>query len=716
MAAGVLAQLADRLASKELERRQFSAVVILTAAIYFFSVFDWSFLVEGNLFRLGHSDIGLNFLGYLYYVRDEWRFPLFFTQYLGYPDGINIILTDSTPLVSLLFKLLAPLLPPDFHPFGFWTFLCYLLQAHAFSALLFHFGHRNVVAAVGGALFGVMTPFFATLLVIASLSGQFLILYAVVLYLQVADSPNPRRPLLLFSILLVGALLINFYLFAMACVVYGCALANAFFRADRPWRVIGISLLAAFYAVLVTMGVSGYLPRPVPWTGSSGFGHFSMNLLAPFTPVRPEPNGPLFYMNLAMQPDATGGQHAGFNYWGLGIILLLAIAGIARFRRTAALFQARWLPLSLGLVVCTLFALSNRIYFGHHLLFSYPLPGPLLAVAQQFHSSGRFFWVVSYVVMAGAVSGGLSLRPRWIASAVVILAVGAQLADTRSIRQSMRRISRRIEAQSITEERWRPIVMAHRMVALLPPSQCGGFFDLYSEIGSIAARSGAAFHSVRAGRFGASAPESCRTLHREVLERGFQPGVLYLIESGPFQSIRPRPELNQFCAELERRYLCTLQRETLPLPALAPDPGPALWPSAAGPLNAREMSGFLGIGWSEIEDTAVWSLGETAELFFRLRSCQEATDVRIKIYPYVGPQEKTVTASANNGPPVSRRYRERQIDELILLIGSCNPEDPRVAVSLHMDRAPSPLELGESGDTRPLGVSLLEAELLRQPG
>lgn len=717
MASGLLQQRLDRLVSDALGRRQFSAIAILTAVIYFFSVFDWSFLFVGNLWRLGHSDIGLNFLGFLYFVRDEWRFPLFQTQTLGYPSGTNIILTDSTPLVSLLFKVVAPLLPSDFHPFGLWTFLCYLLQAHAFSALLFHFGHRHRMAATVGALFAVMTPFFAVLLVISSLSAQFLILYAILLYFRIADSSNPRRPLALFTLLLVVALLINFYLFAMTFVVYGCALTNVVFCRSQPWRGIGINLLTTFAALVVTMGVSGYLPRPIPWAASSGFGYFSMNLLAPVTPARPAPDGPLFYMNLAMQPDATGGQHAGFNYWGFGVLLLVGISLLVWFRRTRALLHPRWWPLALGLLVLTVFAVSNRVYFGHDLLFSYSLPGPLLSVANQFHSGGRFFWVVSYVVMPLAVSGGLSLRPRWVASAVVIAAVAVQLADTRSIRDSMRRVVRMAETQSITEERWRPIVAKHQLVALLPPSQCEGFFDLYSEIGGIAARSGVAFHSVRAGRYGTAAPESCRALYREVLRQGFQPGTLYLLDRGSMLSVAQRPDLRNSCSRLEDQGLCTLQRVELGLPPLPADAGaPVPWPPKQGPLNPVEFAPLLGIGWSKAEEGGVWSLGDRSELLFRLASCAGGASLRVKILPFVGQEEQVVTAQANQGVPVSRRYRERSIDTLVIPIGNCDPSDPRVIVSFSVEKPLSPLEVGESGDTRPLGVLLIEAELLRRPG
>ena len=200
-----------------------------------------------------------------------------------------------------------------------------------------------------------------------------------------------------------------------------------------------------------------------------------------------------------------------------------------------------------------------------------------------------------------------------------------------------------------------------------------------------------------------------------MLEQGFQPGVLYLFEPAPFRSIRERPELEKFCTELEGRFLCTLQRAALSLPPLAPGPGPALWSPTTGLRKAHQLTEFLGMGWNSVEEGGVWSLGDRAELFFRLPSCGDARGLRLKILPFGAPQGQTVTASANSGPVVTRNYRERQLDEMILPIGTCDPAHPQVAVSVQIERSLSPLEAGESGDSRPLGIFLLEAELM-QPG
>ncbi len=553
-----------------------------------------------------------------------------------------------------------------------------------------------------------MTPFFMERLLRphAALCGQFLVVYALLLYFKVADGQKQRRTFVLFTLLLAVALLIHVYLFAMVAAIYCCAVVNAAIHPGRSWRDLGVGILGTAAAVAATILVAGHVSQSMYLTASLGFGHYSMNLLAP---VASPHHSFLYYRSL----DATGGQFDGFNYWGIGIILLLCAGMPVLLKNCRMLLNRRLWPLTLGLLALTLFALSNQVYLGHQRILSFDLPGPLFSLADQFRSSGRFFWVVSYAVMALAVCSGLSVRRRWAAAVLVIAAVGLQLADTGSMRNGLRQVANVGEERPVAEERWNPILSVHQLVVLLPPTQCGGSRNQYTEIGRIAAESGVAFHSVWAGRYNMASLESCRALNKDVLDNGFRPGVLYLVDTKALRSFRQRPELKKFCSQLEGRTLCTLQRAELNLPPLAQDSGLALWPSDTTRFSALELADFLGIGWSYMERSGVWSLGYQSELFFRLPSCEDATSLRVKILPFVGHEGQTVTLSANGGEPVIRHYSEPNTENLVIPIGTCDTDDPIIAITFLVDKPVSTLETGESGDARPLGLHLMEAELLQ---
>jgi hypothetical protein len=479
---------------------------------------------------------------------------------------------------------------------------------------------------------------------------------------------------------------------------------------------MAVNVALTITLLLASLFVAGYLPRRVPWTGSSGYGYFSMNLLAPFASTKSEDLKAFRIWNLVLTPDATGGQYeGGFTYWGTGIFLLLCGSAPVWLRRWRALFSLRLWPLMLGGLGLTVFAVSNEVWFGQYRLLSYKLSPFLLSIANQFHSSGRFFWVVSYCVMALAVSQALRLKPQWLMAALLLSGVGLQFKETQFIRDAHQNRTRVEERQFLTESRWASIVAAHKLVALVPPAQCGGFLDIYPEIGRMAALSDVRLHSVWAGRFGPSAPESCRTLQRAIWEKGFSAGVLYLFEPSALQSVRRRPDLWRFCSELEGRYVCTRQRTALGLSPLSPDPGPPPWPPHTDRLNASALVPFFGMGWTSVGEgmTAVWSLGNRSELLFRLPSCAGATGLEVSFIPFAPPPTgQTVTVSINGLAAPPRHYTERTPDHVVLPI-HCDPSNPQVALNFQTDRAFSPLEIGESGDARPLGILLLEVALVK---
>src|SRR5271166_4558330 len=124
------------------------------------------------------------------------------------------------------------------------------------------------------------------------------------------------------------------------------------------------------------------------------YGQYSMNLLSP---LLPQQSGLL--PGLGGVIDATGGQYEGFNYLGLGLLLgsiLLLPFEIDWLRRN---LRAHLL-LFIAFAALTAFALSDRVFAGHWLLYELPMPPLLNPVLGTFRSSGRFFWLIGYAQVA----------------------------------------------------------------------------------------------------------------------------------------------------------------------------------------------------------------------------------------------------------------------------------------------------------------------------
>ncbi|MBB5413941.1 hypothetical protein HDG34_007924 [Paraburkholderia sp. HC6.4b] len=114
--------------------------------------------------------------------------------------------------------------------------------------------------------------------------------------------------------------------------------------------------------MLSAMFVAGYFQDFR--SDSYGFGFSSMNLNALINPLGA--NGHNTSMYVSPLPTGTAGQYEGYQYLGLGLLLLVLIAGLVLGRRifagVAAPVWSLWLAL-------TLLSLSSQIYLGSSLLF-----------------------------------------------------------------------------------------------------------------------------------------------------------------------------------------------------------------------------------------------------------------------------------------------------------------------------------------------------------
>ena len=141
--------------------------------------------------------------------------------------------------------------------------------------------------------------------------------------------------------------------------------AAAYMRMVRPvgWNRMAVGMTIAVGGAGAGLLLFGFL-QPTQlfhYASEGGYGLYSMNLLAPIDPVYP---GSL----LPPAPKIGSGQIEGYNYFGLGLIVMAAAAVLRRpgiLRRLVsrdALFGWFIVVISLGL------ALSPTVSAGSHVL------------------------------------------------------------------------------------------------------------------------------------------------------------------------------------------------------------------------------------------------------------------------------------------------------------------------------------------------------------
>ena len=403
----------------------------LLFAHYFFTT---SFL-KGQVsdFLWPEGDITQYLTGAKFFIYDDWQFPVFISNFLerSYPQSMAF--SDTVPLFALFAKIIYKLAGYEIAHLAYWYFTAILLQPVAFSLLLWSMGVRDLVLNAAGGILSLLVPAFLFRVGHAPLFGHFTFITAMALYFVTAREAELRREmphwlaiLWLLTLLLIS--LVNMYLLAMSLLFCGISWTRVAMVAirGRRWDTLRSLCLRGGGTVLILaafMYATGWF---VPFHGGDRIGYNSMNLMAPFVPQRSS----LFGMDSIIDATGTGGQDEGYNYLGAGFLLLLLFAFVfaggthIRFLRSHSVFM-------FGLLLCTLFALSNIAYAGHYLLWSVPAPEFLGA----FRSSGQFVWPVTYFLLAFGLyvlNGKLSsLRLQLIT--VLIACIGLQWLDTRAL-------------------------------------------------------------------------------------------------------------------------------------------------------------------------------------------------------------------------------------------------------------------------------------------
>ena len=349
-------------------------------------------------------DIQQHYAGWVLFRNSHWAFPLGLADTIAAPDGTVISFTDSIPWVSIFFKALRGVLPSTFQWFGWYTLFCFAMQGAA-GALLCARGQAKtgagalVFSTLGGLLFVMLPTLWERAFRHTALASQWLFLLALYAFL--------------------------------AAVELG--------RQKKAWGRAALQFAASLAAAVVGGVLCGAIGSG---TGASrsGYGDYSMNLNAL---INPTSRGGYTWSRLYQVMPQQPGQYDGFNYLGLGVLALVTAALLFSLRRAVRCPQntKTWWhrngPVFAACVFLTLFAVSNKIYWGNTGI-ELPLPAKLLELCGIFRSSGRMFYLVAACMVVYAVYTLRDRLPGRYAVLVLALFVGVQAFDLSAAAQQKR--------------------------------------------------------------------------------------------------------------------------------------------------------------------------------------------------------------------------------------------------------------------------------------
>lgn len=455
----------------DLERRAAYVLAALSSALYVFALYPLHFLL-GKAAFFESEDIAQHVSGWLAYAADAWRWPIFFTNRINHPDGISIAFTDSIPLIAVLFKPFVRFLPENFHYFGLWQGFAFFFQGMAAVFLMRALGVRHLLSSIAALVFALTWPSLMWRMAHTSLMTHALILTALGVYFHGRSGRwSFRKTTVSFFVLCTLALLIHPYFIPLCFLIFLAyiiddSLQTGKWRSNLCWAIVLAVLIVILGKVLGYLGGS---------SAGGGFGQFSLNLAAPFCGGHFTP----------CFKDATGGQGEGYNYLGAGLIFL-AVIGFAVHREKAVLMLKQWpalFAIALGIFV---YALSNKVYFQDYLLVEYSFPRFARSLASTFRASGRFFWVVGYLLLFLVLSLWLREKRRYV-PLIMTVAIVMQLVDVQPLRDRL--VGAAHGPGTVEEKKWEPILANIDKVSIYPIFGCASApSDIYIQYQLLATR------------------------------------------------------------------------------------------------------------------------------------------------------------------------------------------------------------------------------------
>lgn len=229
--------------------------------------------------------------------------------------------------------------------------------------------------------------------------------------------------------------------------------------------IISLSIGLLFWYVLGLIGFE----KNTGVSNAGTYGENTFNLNSFF-------NSYTYYSNFFPGLDkVSDGQHEGFSYLGLGMIIIV-ITAIFYFIylaiRKRLLRKTKYLiPILLLTFLLLLFSISNTVTLGNKILFKFPIPDFLDKLGGIFRGSGRFCWPFYYLltIFSMVIFSKLPFNKLLKTSFFVVL-LSLQLYDIEHILTS-RNLKYGSYSTKLNDEKWISIFKEFDQVVTYPPFQ-----------------------------------------------------------------------------------------------------------------------------------------------------------------------------------------------------------------------------------------------------
>ncbi len=673
------------------------------------------------------SDMATMTGGYEAFLREPWHFPPTLVSTLT-PKPVSIVFTDSIPWLSLILK--ATGLGEHLNPLGLFLLAAYPLQALAMLTLLRALGVEKPAFLAAGSVMALLVPsWLVRQFGHIALAGHWLILFALALSVAASRKGLSRLHVAGFAALSAVAAGVHAYHLVPIGACFAAALLSEILQ-KRPGALNRILLagLLVLGTVCITVWVLGYGFGRGPTGGSDALGFYSMNVLGPVWPQASPLFGQMWNGSWFLHAlDPNGAQaFEGFQYFGAGALLLVTAMSATSLIRTVqgrnapGAQVARWGPLALACFLLTLWAIGWVIYVGPFHLLQVPKPtGAVAELLAAFRAHGRLFWMVSYLLLALAITWASQLSAR-LGVALLVLALGLQVHDTSQIRIGLKEVFAKPDAYAYPPALNTAPALQGREWVFVPSYYCAGEARdqrLITQLNLVAIRTGGRTNTYATARSNDAPCDQTPEVTGNAIPGDQRITVIpssSLAEGGNLNVIAKRDD----CYRFESGAICG--RNLSDIKGLVPVSAGELATGAHDEiavirLDEGKKPKNLVSGWTDAEVGAkgIWSVGPNATVDILLPPSAKLNDPLIFELIAIGFSDAPLRPQR-----VPVFVNDRLVSELSVAPGIFAPY--RIYVPAELIRRNKPVRLrfnlpdarSSAGDPRVLGVALQQIRVL----
>ncbi|MEE3342916.1 MAG: DUF6311 domain-containing protein [Bacilli bacterium] len=386
---------------KKLILKHYNLIIIILSIFIFASAFTFQVINPFNvrwLEKIGKygfgADILQHYIGWEGYRFSSWTFPIGLSNSLSYPHHISVIFTDAIPICAFIFKIFSFLLPKKFQYLGLYGVSCYILQALTSSKIIKKYTDSKLLTILISILFIYSPIMIFRMFYHTSLCSHWLILISLSTLFLYEEYEKNKKIYITWMIISFLCSTIHIYLLAMCGIILIGYILLDILNTKKITKSIKLLITYLVIATITTYIFGGF--HNISKIDNEGLGYFSFNL-----------NGflnPLDWSSYTKTLPMIEGQYEGFAYLGLGLLILIAISVvlliITLIKDRNKLIKYKNLSISLLFIsiICIIFALSPKAYYGDKLLYNLKLPNFINDIWGIFRSTGRFIWPVVYII------------------------------------------------------------------------------------------------------------------------------------------------------------------------------------------------------------------------------------------------------------------------------------------------------------------------------